>query len=86
MMSAQYPLSERPRMSARPAFRVDPIRGTVWFEPQDGNGERFCLDSLNQCLRKKVPNGSDRHLVARAQNARRASASHRARRPLGDAR
>ena len=63
MMSAQYPLPERLRVSERPAFRADPIRGTVWFEPQDGNGERFCLDCLNQCLWKKVSDGSDRHLL-----------------------
>ena len=63
MMSTQYPLPEDSRMSERPAFGADPIRGTVWFEPQDGNGERFSLDCLNQCLWKKIPNGSDRQLL-----------------------
>lgn len=59
-MSPQRPGVEGPRANA--AFRVDATQERLWFQQGDGGGERFGLDTVDQCLWRRVPDAPDRRI------------------------
>jgi len=46
-----------------PSFRPEADREEWWFDRADGSGERFRLDTVNQCLWQHVPDATDRRVL-----------------------
>lgn len=62
-MNAQRAGRGSPSGSECPAFRPEPVREWLWFDPDDGSGERFHLDTVDQCLWKHVTDAPERRLL-----------------------
>lgn len=62
-MSAQRPGAEPARTNEVRSFRTSVLGEGSWFQPEDGRGGRFRLDTVNQCLWKHVANGPDQRLL-----------------------
>jgi len=62
-MSAQRAGRGSPSGSECPSFQPDTAREGLWFDGADRSGERFRLDTVNQCLWEQVPDAADRRLL-----------------------
>src|SRR6202035_2474123 len=62
-MSPQQLGTEGPKANGTAAYRRDTPQGRLWFQQGDGGGQRFGLDTVNQCLWKQVPETADRRIL-----------------------
>ena len=61
-MTAQTYAIERSRGNGLAAFRPDTLGESLWFHREDGDCERFRLDSVDQCLWRRAPGTPDRRV------------------------
>jgi predicted ATPase len=62
-MYAQSPVQYSPNGSECPSLLPDRDLDGLRFDAADGSGERFRLDTANQCLWELVPDAADRRLL-----------------------